>query len=307
MHRVPDGWIVVTAGNPPEYNGSVHEFDIVTWDRLKRIEVEPDYEVWREFAISQHAHPAIISYLDIRKADFCQNENSIDGRQFVTPRGWMDLSDMICLYEQHAMKVDESLVGQYLQHPDVAKQFSIYYDLWQKYRSDYQVQRILDGKAGKDIVERAKKAEFDERIALIGLLMDAVRGEVSRNMSSRAVLEAAQKLIRDARIMAASKKMQLYDAMKACDAQRQDMLKKKRAGQMISVSEERQQQALHQWVQDITALISDQAGDRQAFETVKSHFDNQAREMKTKRLLPETGLTTCSAFQRKPLARARKC
>ena len=35
-HKVPDGWIVVTAGNPPEYNNSVHEFDIVTWDRLKR-------------------------------------------------------------------------------------------------------------------------------------------------------------------------------------------------------------------------------------------------------------------------------
>jgi hypothetical protein len=145
--------------------------------------------VWREFAISQYAHPAIISYLDIRKADFCLNESSIDGRQFVTPRGWMDLSDMICLYEQHDMKVDESLVRQYLQHPYVAKQFSIYYDLWQKYRSDYQAQQILDGKAGKDIVERAKKAEFDERIALIGLLMDAIRGEVSRNMDSRAVLE----------------------------------------------------------------------------------------------------------------------
>ena len=41
-HRIPDGWIVVTAGNPPEYNNSVREFDIVTWDRLKRIDVEPD-------------------------------------------------------------------------------------------------------------------------------------------------------------------------------------------------------------------------------------------------------------------------
>ena len=41
-HRVPEGWIVVTAGNPQEYNSSVCEFDIVTWDRLKRIDVEPD-------------------------------------------------------------------------------------------------------------------------------------------------------------------------------------------------------------------------------------------------------------------------
>lgn len=51
-HAVPDGWIVVTAGNPPEYNRTAHDFDIATWDRLKRIEVEPDYDVWREFAVS---------------------------------------------------------------------------------------------------------------------------------------------------------------------------------------------------------------------------------------------------------------
>ena len=43
-HSVPGGWIVVTAGNPPEYNNSVREFDIVTWDRLKRIDVERSEE-----------------------------------------------------------------------------------------------------------------------------------------------------------------------------------------------------------------------------------------------------------------------
>ena len=49
-HKIPNGWIVVTAGNPPEYNNSVREFDIVTWDRLKRIDVEPDYKIWKEYA-----------------------------------------------------------------------------------------------------------------------------------------------------------------------------------------------------------------------------------------------------------------
>ena len=41
-HRVPKDWIIVCAGNPPEYNKSVHEFDIVTLDRLREIDVEPD-------------------------------------------------------------------------------------------------------------------------------------------------------------------------------------------------------------------------------------------------------------------------
>ena len=69
-HRVPEGWIVVTAGNPPEYNNSVREFDIVTWDRLKRMDVEPSYDVWKEYAYNKGIHAAIMTYLEIKKSDF---------------------------------------------------------------------------------------------------------------------------------------------------------------------------------------------------------------------------------------------
>ena len=49
-HKIPEGWLIVAAGNPPEYNKSVREFDIVTLDRLKRIDIEENYNVWREYA-----------------------------------------------------------------------------------------------------------------------------------------------------------------------------------------------------------------------------------------------------------------
>ena len=29
-HKVPEGWLIAAAGNPPEYNKSVREFDVVT-------------------------------------------------------------------------------------------------------------------------------------------------------------------------------------------------------------------------------------------------------------------------------------
>ena len=114
-HRVPEGWIVVTAGNPPEYNSSVRDFDIVTWDRLKRIDVEPDYDVWKEYALKTAVHPAVTTYLDIKRDDFYKIETTVDGKSFVTARGWSDLSDMIRLFEENGMPVDESLVGQDLQ------------------------------------------------------------------------------------------------------------------------------------------------------------------------------------------------
>ena len=182
-HRVPDGWIVVTAGNPPEYNKSVREFDVVTLDRLKRIDIEPDFEAWKEYAYKIGVHPSIMTYLEIKKADFYLVETTVDGKKFVTARGWDDLSQMIRLYEQHGFVVNEKLVIQYLQEEKIAKSFAIYYDLFNKYKADYRVDAILAGKATEAIKERARSAKFDERISLLGLLLDAVNSDI------RAVME----------------------------------------------------------------------------------------------------------------------
>lgn len=38
--KIPEGWIIVAAGNPPEYNKSVRDFDVVTLDRIKKIDVD---------------------------------------------------------------------------------------------------------------------------------------------------------------------------------------------------------------------------------------------------------------------------
>ncbi|MDE6732689.1 MAG: AAA family ATPase [Oscillospiraceae bacterium] len=187
-HRVPDGWIVVTAGNPPEYNSSVREFDIVTWDRLKRIDVEANYDVWKEYALAKGTHPAIITYLDIKKDDFYKIETTVDGKSFVTARGWSDLSDMIAIYEQKELVVNEGLISQYLQNKAVAKSFAAYYDLFRKYRSDYQVDKILSGKSSAEIVERAKAAKFDERLSLLGLIVDALIQSVRETRLSQDTL-----------------------------------------------------------------------------------------------------------------------
>lgn len=163
-HKVPDGWIVVTAGNPPEYNNSVREFDIVTWDRLKRIDIEHDYTAWKEYAVQKGIHAAVTTYLDIKKKDFYIVESSVDGKKFVTARGWVDLSDMIKLYEKNGFKVSETLISQYIQYKKVAKEFAIYYDLFNKYRSYYLIDDIIEGKANENIKERAVSAKFDESV-----------------------------------------------------------------------------------------------------------------------------------------------
>ena len=181
-HKVPDGWVIVTAGNPPEYNKSVREFDIVTLDRMKILEVEADYAVWKEYAKDRHLHTAITNYLDMKKEDFYQVETTVRGKNYITARGWEDLSAMILLYEDEKLKVEESLVEQYIRNPRVVKEFTAYYDLYQKYKKDYHIEDILAGHVPAQVGERARKADFDERLSLMGMLIDYVQHEIRENM-----------------------------------------------------------------------------------------------------------------------------
>ncbi|MBP3341012.1 MAG: AAA family ATPase, partial [Peptococcaceae bacterium] len=241
-HRVPEGWVVVTAGNPPEYNNSVREFDIVTWDRLKRVDVEPNFDVWKEYAYKTGVHPAVLTYLDIRKNDFYKIESTIDGKRFVTARGWDDLSQMIALYEHHGLTVDEDLVGQYLQDTKIAKNFAVYYDLFNKYRSDYQVEEILSGNVTEEIKERAMKAGFDERLSLIGLLLDAVTDEVKSIINGKKELEQLMQILKQFRVQIGKSNVQPIAVLEALKAEALKTLDNgRKAG---SLSAEKQSQSL---------------------------------------------------------------
>ncbi|NLW70771.1 MAG: AAA family ATPase [Eubacteriaceae bacterium] len=173
-HSVPEGWVVVTAGNPPEYNDSVREFDIVTLDRLKVVQVEADLSVWKEYAYEKAVHGSVMAYLDVRKSDFYYFEVTPEGKSFVTARGWEDLSDMIKLYEKLNIPVNYDLVSQYIQNNKVAKDFSVYYDLYKKYAEDYKTDEILAGKADLAVKNSVRRAKFTERLSLLGLLIDEV-------------------------------------------------------------------------------------------------------------------------------------
>ncbi len=175
-HQVPQGWMIVAAGNPPEYNRSVREFDVVTMDRVRKIEVEPDFGVWREYAVSVGMHPAILSYLNLRPAHFYQMENTVDGRRFATPRGWEDLSRMLEICERIGKTVDKEVVVQYLQHDRIAGDFANYLELYGKYQKDYRIEEILKGNMQEGMAKKLSHASFDERLSVVSLLLSGCKG-----------------------------------------------------------------------------------------------------------------------------------
>ena len=172
-HKVPDGFVIVTAGNPPEYNRSVRDFDIVTLDRVKRLDITADVEAWKRYAYQMGVHGAILAYLDIKKENFYIVKADLAGTQFVTARGWEDLSRIMTVYEEMGLPITRELVLQYLEDPEVARDFATYYALYQKYRTSYHVPEILAGQRPTDL-HALVSAPFDEKLSLIGLLTDAL-------------------------------------------------------------------------------------------------------------------------------------
>ena len=281
-HKVPDGWIVVTAGNPPEYNNSVREFDIVTWDRLKRIDVEEDYDVWKEYAYKKGIHPAITTYLDIKKSDFYKIETTVDGKCFVTARGWSDLSDMMKLYEQHGITIDEKLVAQYLQNKKIAKNFAIYYDLFNKYKSDYQVDKILGGKATDEIRSRAKAAKFDERLALLGLTLDAITDELKQICLSEQGLTELLTALKNVRLELAGP---AAAPLAAVEKQIDLLTKKIETGKLAATLSGDAEFACRTAIavlDDMTALLKEKtpADGTEAFKLLKAAFDERTKALK---------------------------
>lgn len=170
-HKLPGGWLIVTAGNPPEYNKSVREFDIATLDRIKKIDVEADFPVWKEYAYQTGIHPAVIAYLEAKPDHFYRIETTVDGRRFATPRGWEDLARFVEIYEKLGKTVDREVISQYIEHPGIAKDFAGYLELYHKYQSDYQIDRLLSGTPKEEMVERISKASFDEKLSVVSLIL----------------------------------------------------------------------------------------------------------------------------------------
>ncbi len=175
---VPEGWLIVAAGNPPEYNKSVRDFDVVTLDRLKKIDVEENYEVWKEYAYQAGIHPAILSYLELKQDNFYRVETTVDGKAFATARGWEDLSHLLWAYDELRKTADRDVVYQYIQHPTIAKDFAVYLRLYDKYKKDYGLTRVLDGQYEEDTVNKLHYAAFDERLSVVEMLIGELGGRM---------------------------------------------------------------------------------------------------------------------------------
>lgn len=296
-HKVPAGWIVVTAGNPPEYNKSVREFDIATWDRLKKIEIEPDFDTWKEYAINMHTHPAIISYLENKRDCFYKIESTPSGKQFVTARGWSDLSDIMRIYEQKGIRIDENLIKQYLQNSVVSKNFALFYDLFVKYKADYPIDKILSGNAADETYNKLKKAQFDERIALLDLLLSNIGDTIGQILKKESVLlELRQQIQQFQKTCSCSLKKPVDVFVSQID----EIVNKIQRKNMASTITSEKRKVAMSVVAIMKQCINDLPGDNDdVLEKIKTVYYDELAKFKKKVASAQAEMTNAFAFLEK--------
>lgn len=199
MNKVPDGWKIILAGNPGEYNKSAKELDIVTMDRLRIIPITPDFGSWKEYAVLRNIHPSILSYISQKQSNFCVFTNDKNGRQIVTPRGWEELSYTIYTYNKLELDIDHSLISQFINHQKISLEFAHYYDLFNNIISNEEIDKILNGKVSKSLSERLKNTSFDIHCSIIWILTNRLQTSSSEYIRLTSICDEIHPLLLEAK------------------------------------------------------------------------------------------------------------
>ena len=190
-HRLPPGWVIVAAGNPERYNKSVREFDMVTLDRVRSMEIEADYKVWRAYAQKRQIHTAVLAYLDLKQENFYQIREKQEGSCFVTARGWEDLSRILQVYEELEIPVTKELAEEYIRDGEIAADFAGFYQLCRKYEKEWEPDRLFSLENRENPTEKAKLLEgagLDEKLLLMNGLEQGLTERVNTCLLEKAYM-----------------------------------------------------------------------------------------------------------------------
>lgn len=300
-HQVPEGYVIVTAGNPPEYNKSVRDFDIVTLDRVRRLDIKEDFPVWKQYALRNGVHGAILSYLEIKKDRFYSVQASIRGKRFVTARGWEDLSDTLRTYEKLGFPVGQELVQSFLQDPEAAEDFYLYYMLYQKYREKYRIPELLAGRIPAE-AGTLKQVPFDEKLSLISLLVAALGQEFREWEDSLMVQRQLFSVLKELHaVLRAGQEVSAERWIETRLSERQALFRQKHEAKLFSREEEKQERTVTARLAELLSILKEAeavAGKKDAvwqYARLKEQFS--AEEEKRNTRVKEIGSHLDNAFR----------
>ena len=85
---LPDGWVVMAAGNPASERGVHFAMPRPLRNRFVHLDLEPDLDDWCQWAIRAHIRPEIIAFLRFKPELLYSGDVTSDANAWPTPRSW---------------------------------------------------------------------------------------------------------------------------------------------------------------------------------------------------------------------------
>jgi hypothetical protein len=96
-YRLPDGWLVVAAGNAAYHGAVSHDMGTALADRMFHFNVQSVIDAFLDYALENDFAPEIMAYLKVRpdKLDDTHSQLANDHLVGASPRGWEDISNVL--------------------------------------------------------------------------------------------------------------------------------------------------------------------------------------------------------------------
>lgn len=95
-YQVPEGYLLIAAGNRLEDRASVFEMSAPLKNRFGHCQLEePSVEAWTKWAVEHEQDMRIIGFLNFRRTAIFTFDPKLKENAFATPRAWEHLSDLI--------------------------------------------------------------------------------------------------------------------------------------------------------------------------------------------------------------------
>ena len=91
------------------------------------------------------------------------------------------------------------MISVYPASGRIARDFANYLELYYKYRTDYQIDRVLDGQIDDVLVKKAAHASFDEKLSVTGLLLSKLNLVFDETVEQEKGLEILFELLKGAK------------------------------------------------------------------------------------------------------------
>ena len=145
-YKLPEGWLVVAAGNASFHGAVSHDMGTALADRMFHFNVQAVIDAFLAHAAAMGFAPAVMAYLKVRpdKLDDTQSQLANDHLVGASPRGWEDVSNVL--------KSPLSEAGQrvFVQGRIGAANAAEFFGVLREIQAGVDVVRLLAARAGEE-------------------------------------------------------------------------------------------------------------------------------------------------------------